>query len=103
MQGGLAQNGNGFSDGFDQAIGLLQGIVHREGSPRSCFDAKFLHEWLAAMMTCANGNAFPVQESGQIMRVNAVYGKRQNRCFAGSCAVLDESINFLEAFSGSFQ
>ena len=52
MQGGLAQNGNGFSDGFDQAVGLIQGIVHREGSPRSCFDAKFLHEWLAAMNLC---------------------------------------------------
>ena len=47
------------------------------------------------MMTRADGNAFPVQESGQIMRVNAVYRKRQNRRFAGSCAVLDESINFL--------
>ena len=101
MQEGLAPKWKRLY-GFDQAVGLLQGIVHREGSSCSCFDPKFLHKWLAAMMTRADGNAFPVQESGQIMRVNAVNGKRQNRRFACSCAVLDESINFLEPFAGSF-
>jgi hypothetical protein len=53
----------------DQGIDFPFGIIESEGSAASCRNAKEFHQRMRTMLSGTHGNAFKIEQGGEVMRV----------------------------------
>ena len=67
------------TEGGDEGVDFLFGVVEREGGTNGSLYTKAVHERFSTMVTCANSYAEAVEKCAQIEVVNATNVEGKNR------------------------
>lgn len=96
-----AKHHEGFFEGLAEGFDFFDGIVGGEGGAQGAGHAEAGHEWLAAMMAGAEGEAHLIEEGAEVVVVNAfkVEGEGSGAVFG---TVDGEAIELAEDLSGAF-
>src|SRR5438105_11318577 len=87
-------------EAFEQHVHILARVVEPEGGPHAGGDAEMVHHRHRAVMTRAHGDALLVEHRANLVRMDAVEGKRQDGSLVARRAEQLQSRNLARTASG---
>ncbi len=91
----LPQHPHGAAGGIAEGGDFIERIVESERGASGAGDAEACHEWLAAMMAGANGDSHLIEESTEVIGMDAIDGKGQGTAAIGWTVEAD-TVNLLK-------